>query len=256
MLRRTSDILNFTLGARDGEIGRVKDFYFDDQRWPVRYLVVDTGKWLEQREVLISPFAVRGFRETDKVVEVKLTREQIKGCPSIDTDAPVSRQYEREYYQYYGWPFYWEGPALWGPSAFPAYHYYPGLAAEGPRPLAPEQHSNPHLRSTSEVSGYHLEAPDGEIGHVEDFIFDDQDWVIQYLVVDTRNWWPGKKVLVSPAWATAVDWDRSRVQVSVAREAIRMAPEYNPTAPLSRDYEVRLFEHYHRHPYWERRMAA
>jgi PRC-barrel domain len=114
MLKKAKDILGFTLGAKDGEIGRVKDFYFDDQSWTVRYLVADTGKWLPQRKVLISPFAVKGFRDAESVVDVSLTRTQIKGSPSIDADAPVSRQFEQEYYKYYGWPLYWQGPGSMG----------------------------------------------------------------------------------------------------------------------------------------------
>jgi len=256
MLRQTKDTMNFVLQARNAEIGRVKDFYFDDQSWAVRYLVADTGKWLPLKRVLISPFAVGVFNETEKNVAVNLTRDQIENSPSIEEDAPISRQYERAYYAHYGWPYYWEGPGLWGPSAFPAYRYYPGLATEEPRPAQPEAEGDPHLRSVKEVTGYHLQAVDGEIGHVEDFIIDDSDWVIQYLVVDTRNWWPGKKVLVPPFWATSIDWDRSRVHLDLDRATIQRAPEYDAGHPIGREYEARLFEYYRRQPYWERRIAA
>ena len=253
MLRKTKDdILGFTLGAIDGEIGRAKDLYFDDQSWTVRYLVADTCKWLTLRQVLISPFAVQGFRDADKVVPLNLTRAQIKGSPSIDEDAPLSRQFELEYYGYYGWPLYWQGPGLWGPSALPV----PGLGTVTPAAERLEHHGDTHLRSVSEVKGYHFEALDGEIGHVEDFILDDQDWVIRYLVADTRNWWPGKKVLLPPAWATNVDWARSSVHVNLAREVIKGAPEYDPSVPISRGYEASLFDYYSRQPYWEHRLAA
>lgn len=255
MLRKTNDVLGFTLAARDGELGRVKDFYFDDESWTVRYLVADTGKWLALRRVLISPFAVRGFHETDKSVAVDLTKDQVKHSPSIEADAPVSRQYELSYYQYYGWPYYWEGPGLWGPSARPLYQFEPALGAE-PGPGTPVQRGDPHLRSTSEVAGYYLQAEDGDLGHVEDFVIDDGDWAIQYLVVDTRNWWPGKKVLVPPSWAAAVDWERSQVRVKLDRATIKNAPEYDTARPISREYEARLFDYYQRQPYWQRRMAA
>jgi hypothetical protein len=256
MLRKAKDVMDFTLGARDGEIGRVKDFYFDEKSWTVRYLVADTGKWLELRRVLISTFAIRGFRDGDHLVEVDLTKDQITNSPSIEEHAPVSRQYELEYYNYYGWPYYWRGPALWGASARPAYRYYPAPSPDA-SPLAMPEHSNdPNLRSTEEVMGYHIQAQDGEIGHVADFLIEDEDWVIRYLVVDTRNWWPGKHVLLPPAWATALDWDRSKVHVDLDRETIKGAPHYDLSHWMSREYETKLFDYYGRPPYWEQRLAA
>jgi len=256
MLRKAKDVMDFTLGAQDGEIGRVKDFYFDDEAWTVRYLVADTGKWLALKRVLISPFAVQGFRDRDKVVEINLTRDQVKGSPSIEENAPVSRQYELEYLQYYGWPFYWQGPGLWGPWTEPVYRDYPVPGPEAPAPAESEPQDDLHLRSTGEVTGYHLEARDGEIGHVADFIIDDADWAIQYLVIDTGHWWPGRKVLLSPVWSTSVDWDRSQVRVDLDRATIKLAPVYDPSIPITREYEARLFAYYSQPPYWERRLAA
>src|SRR5512133_2670330 len=255
MLRRANELMGFTLGAREGEIGRVKDFYFEDDSWTVRYLVVDTGKWLPLRSVLISPWAILGFNDREKVVEVSLTRDQVKACPSTEENAPVSRQYEREYYRYYGWPHYWQGPGLWGPSTEPVLPHHPGPELEETA-AQPEQQSDPHLRSVSEVTGYHLEAQDGASGHVEDCVIADGDWVIQYLVIDTRNWWPGKKVLLPPQWAVRVDWEQSRVQALLGRVAIKQAPEYDPSVPITREYEARLFGYYNQQPYWERRLAA
>jgi hypothetical protein len=133
---------------------------------------------------------------------------------------------------------------------------FPGVGTLPPATAEPEHRGDPHLRSISEVKGYHLEAVDGEIGHVEDFILDDQDWVIQYLVADTRNWWPGKRVLLPPAWATTIDWNRSSVHVNLARDVIKGALEYDSAVPVSRAYEARLHEYYARQPYWERQLAA
>jgi PRC-barrel domain len=256
MLRKTKDVMEFTLAARDGELGRVKDFYFDDENWTIRYLIADTGKWLELRRVLISPFAIRQFHDPEKAVEIGLTKAQIEGSPTIDTDAPVSRQYEMEYYRYYGWPFYWQGTALWGPSSRPSYRYFPGLASEVPSASGVTQASDPHLHSTGEILGYHLQASDAELGQVEDFVFDDTDWAIHYLVVNTGNWWRGKKVLLPPDWAGALDWERSRVHVNLEQSQIAPAPEYDPSLPITREYEARLFSHYSRQPYWERPLAA
>jgi hypothetical protein len=256
MLRRANDLIGFTLGARDGEIGRVRDFYFDETNWTVRYLMADTGKWLPLRQVLIAPVAVRGFKEDRKEVIVDLTKDQVKHSPSIDEHTPLSRKYEMEYFRYFGWPYYWQDAGLWGPATPPVAASGPGPGQEGRIEAADEPVAEPHLRNAEEVLGYHIQAADGEIGHLEDLILDDQEWVFRYLAVDTRNWWPGKRVLLPPMWATSLDWQRSRIHVQLDRVTIRNAPEYDPSAPIDREFEVSLFEYYHRPPYWERRLAA
>jgi hypothetical protein len=107
-----------------------------------------------------------------------------------------------------------------------------------------------HLRSTHAVTGYHIQATDGEIGHVEDFIIDDETWTIRYLLVNTLNWWPGKKVLVSPLWIDRVSWGESKVFVNLSRETIKHSPEYTEEFLLTRDYEDELHRHYNRRGYW------
>jgi len=119
MLRIVKKLFENKLGASDGEIGHVNDFYFDDQNWAVRYLVADTGSWMPGRLVLISPHAFGNLYQGGKVLLFNLTRQQIENSPSIELHKPVSRQYEEEYHRYYGWPFYWQGDQLWGMSAFP-----------------------------------------------------------------------------------------------------------------------------------------
>lgn len=251
MLQNVKRILGYKLAATDGEIGRVKDVYFDDQTWTIRYLVADTGNWLPGKQVLISPWALRHVSPAEAHIEVTLTRQQIEDSPPITADLPVSRQHEIEYYQYYGWPMYWYGPALWGPAPFPAY-FEAGPNALVPPPPTNHAHSasNPHLRSAGAVIGYQIHARDGEIGHAEDFLFDDENWAIRYLEIDTRNWWPGKKVLVAPQWIERVSWEKSAVYVDLNRKTIEQAPEYDPLSPVSRDYETQLFNHYQREGYW------
>lgn len=253
MLYNTKDLKGFSLGARDGEIGRVKDFYFDDQQWPVRYLVADTAKWLAGRQVLIAPHAICNVRRGDGVVEVDLTREQIRESPSIGEEVPVSRQYEREYFTYYNWPYYWQGAALWGPGPLPVTE---GLPGPTPDEAVGAESADPHLRSMNAVAGYYLRGTDGELGHVDDFIIDTLQWVVRYLVIDTRNWWPGKKVLISPDWVQAVSWEEATVRVDLPRELIREAPVYDSSSELTRDYEEKLHRHYSRPGYWDRRLAA
>lgn len=252
MLRTAKEVKGYTLGARNGEIGRVKDFYYDDQNWTVRYLVADTNKWLPGRKVLISPFALRGFRDADQLLNVDLTREQIKESPSIDEDMPVSRQYEIQYHQYYNWPFYWQGAGLWGPDAFPL----APVSTPSPETTPPKPTGDPHLQSTEATRDYKIHARDGDIGHVADFVLDDINWRIRYLEIDTQNWWSGKKILVAPEWISAIDWHRSNVTVGLTRAIIQGAPEYNPKKRIDRDYEARLHEYYQRAPYWDQRLAA
>jgi hypothetical protein len=258
MLRKTKDLVGARLAAQDGDIGHVKDFYFDDRSWTFRYLVADTGKWLEDRQVLLSPFAVRGLEEhPHKIIQVNLSKAQIEASPSIEEHKPISRQYELEYLQYYGWPEYWPGPLLWGPVEAP-WAYIPAGAPSLPaHPVNPlDTSGDAHLRSARDISGfsgYQIQALDQVFGHVEYFIFEDQNWAIRYLVCDTRNWWPGKHFLLSPQWIAWVSWSESRVYVDLDREAIRRAPEYHPDIVINREYERLLFSHYNREPYWERR---
>lgn len=248
------DLRGFAVGATDGDIGQVEECYFDDASFTVRHLVVDTGGWLGGRKVLISPMALRAIDWDGKRINAALTKAQVEKSPAIDTDRPVSRQHEVEYYSYYGYPYYWAGPYLWG--AYP----YPLPLSDRATSLEKERHwdwagdgGDPHLRSSAEVTGYHIAAMDGDIGHVEDFLVDDATWTIRYMIVDTRNWWPGKKVVVSPEWIERVDWSDAKVHVGVTREQIKKSPEYDPSGPVERDYETRLHDHYGRPSYWSDR---
>ena len=193
MLREAKEFKSFKLRARDGDIGKAREFYFDDRYWTVRYLVADTGGWLSGRQVLITPYSLEPAIEVDQVLPVGLSKKQIEESPSLASDEPVSRQYETRFYNHYGLPYYGDGPNMWGISSYIVRD--PEAVREEARR---EEAWDPHLRSTSEVTGYHIQALDGEIGHVEDFIIDDETWSIRYLVVDTKNWWAGKRVLVSP----------------------------------------------------------
>lgn len=249
MQKSTKDLKGNTIVSTDGDIGKVDDFYFDDEDWTIRYLVADTGNWLVGRKVLLSPIAVGKADFSSGQVNVKLTKKQVEESPSIDTDKPVSRQHEAYYHDYYGYPYYWSGPYLWGSM------YYPGLPVDDQqrvdeRRAEREEAGDLHLRSAATVAGYHIEATDGDIGHVEDFIVDDESWEIRYMVVDTRNWLPGKKVLVAPRWIDRVSWEESKVYVSLTREAIENAPEYDPDA-LNREYEEKLHDHYGQPRYWD-----
>ena len=245
MLSKAKTLKGYKLDSLDGEIGKVKEFYFDDQHWTIRYLVADTGNWLTGRQVLISPYALVAVNKEEQHIAIDLTKKQIEDSPSLDSDKPVSRQFEEDYYGYYGWPMYWGGPYMWG-----SYPYIVRDREKWRESTQGEKAWDPHLRSTHDVSGYHIQAADGEIGHVEDFIIDDETWAIRYLIIDTQNWWPGKMVLVSPRWIERVSWNESKVFVNLSRETIKQSPEYTEESLLTRDYETGLHRHYNRQGYW------
>jgi hypothetical protein len=171
MLRNTTDLMRYSLQAKDGDAGSIEDFYFDDETWTIRYVVAETGTWLEGRSVLISPFSLGELNSNEKIVEVKLIKSQIENSPAIDTHKPVSRQHETAYFDYYGYPYYWSGPYLWGPMAYPADPAAPTetqtLASETKAANKREQVEDQHLRSTNAVTGYYIGPTDGEMGHVE-----------------------------------------------------------------------------------------
>jgi uncharacterized protein YrrD len=239
MIRSFEQTRGMGVAALDGSIGTIHDVYFDDREWVLRYYVVDTGKWLPGRKVLIPPHVVRPNSPEQTGLPVNLTRDQVRNSPDMDLERPVERQAEVALYRYYGWTPYWFPLDPPGPVVIE------GNAAEREREATSGHYGgDPNLRSAKEVTGYRVAATDDEIGHVEDFLFDDETARIRYAVVDTRNWLPGKKVLIAPQWITDVKWAESKAYVAVHRDAVRNSPEYNPAAVLDRAYESRLFEHY------------
>jgi hypothetical protein len=231
MLRSLVQLYGSKLGASDGAIGHVKDFYFDDQSWAVRYLVADTGSWLPGRQVLISPHAFGSLGPDGKALSVNLTRKQIEDSPPIESHKPVSRQYEEEYYRYYGWPYYWRGGALWGLSGFPILDM-PREALPKDVAIANDEHherTDAHLRSAQTVNGYHLQTTGGTIGHISDFLIDDQSWVISQLAIKTGHRLSGSEVQVPTSKVERISWDESTVFVNLTREAVDRSPPHHLT---------------------------
>jgi len=246
MMHKVKTLKGYKLHCHDGELGKAVEFYFDDKHWTIRYLVADTGDWLTDQKVLLSPYALVTVNKEKEFIVVDLTKKQIERSPSLNSDKPVSRQFEEEYFGYYGWPIYWGGLDIWGTDPYIVRD--PAKWKESPHS---EKTWDPHLRSTHEVSGYHIQASNGEIGHVEDFIIDDETWTIRYLIIDTENWWPGKKILVSPGWIKRVSWSESKVFVNLSCEAIKQSPEFKEDSfLLMRDYEAELHRHYNLKGYW------
>ena len=224
MLRTADSLRGYSLAASDGQIGRVKDFYFDDRTWTVRYLVANTGNWLMDKLVLISPKTLGAVEQDRDIIDTSLTKKQIEDSPPAESDKPFSDHLELRYFPFNGWP------AIYMPDE--------------------HGHEDVHLRSTAEVTGYSVAAIDEHIGHIADFLIDDSDWAIRYLVVDTKDWLPGKQVLMSPEWIREINWNDYSVHVDVRRDTIETSPEFVRDAPLSREYEADLCRHYGKDGYW------
>jgi hypothetical protein len=257
MLRSINDLHRLVVEGIDGSIGRINDLYFDDQAWTIRFLVVETGAWLEGRKVLISPFATHEPDWKRLLLPVSVKREQVRKSPNVDSRRPVSRQHEIEHAAYCGYPYYWGGAGIWGDGMRPRMM----LAACGGAESAEAQRQetefvqaqadahrrrgdDPHLRSTHAMIRYHIHATDGEVGHVDGMIIDDETWTIRYLVVNTSDWWLGHQVLVAPPWITDISWLEATVSVDLSRDAIKRAPAYNHDALPDREQERRMYEHY------------
>jgi hypothetical protein len=249
MLRNSSEIIGYTIGASDGQLGRVTDFLFDDDTWLVRWLVIDTGSWLSGRKVLLPPSVLGHFSAIGDQFSVRLTKQQVKDSPGVDTDLPVSRQMETNTYDYYGWNPYWSSGLYMGGYSWGAGNMSPvpyGDFLRGAEEIAAEEQEDNdlHLRSVKAVTGYHIHASDGEIGHVADFLVEDADWGIHYLVVDTRNWWPGRKILVSPRSIKDIDWMNRMVNLRVARQRVKDSPTYDASTVVDRAYENHFNDYY------------
>lgn len=246
MLRSLNEILGYRVETLDGVLGRVKDFLFDDQSWGIQYLAVDTGDWLLDGRVLIAPQTAREPVWSSGVIPVTLTKEQVASSPGIESHVPVSRRYERWRPDYYSWQLNWLASSPLGIGA-------PGILMPVTMAQAEEPDSQPapeeHLQSARDVTGYRAGALDGEVGRVADFLVLTETWVIRYLVVETRRWIPGRKVLVSPAWVTRMDWPEKRLHMDLNREEIRNSVAFDPSAPVNREREVRLYDYYGRPRY-------
>lgn len=251
MIRSADSLKHFELRARDGVLGQVKDLYFDDEHWAIRYLIVETGTWLNSRKVLIATSVLDAPDWEGRMLPVNLTTEQVRQSPSIDTEEAVTREQEAGLQAHYGWPAYWAGGDYFGGALAaplpmvdaPAYPPMPAtaqVALAGTPAVRTAPHGDPHLRRAGAVMGYRLEATDGGIGHINDLLFEDLTWGIGYLVIDPSNWLPGRSVVVSPDWISSVSWAQSRVYIDLTREAVKAAPAYDPEAAWDENYARRI----------------
>lgn len=243
--RSVNDLIGYKIIAKDGELGKVSEFYFDDLTWSIRYLVVETGNWLSEKKVIIPHAALRITDWKSKEFNVNLTMEQVRNSPDFESEKTVSRQHEIELFQYYAFPFYWEdGFYIQGTGMLPIIPNMAKKTVKEENESALQLNEDPHLRSTNKVRGYNIHTINGEIGHVEDYIVDDKKWNLCFLIVDTHNWLPGRKVLISPHWIDHIDWNESKVYVQLSKESIENSPEFDAGQPIGEDYGKELFIHY------------
>ena len=253
MLRAISALKGLTVDAIGGDIGHVHDVYFDARQWTVRYFVVDTGTWLSGRRVLVSPMSLHAAQVSGDRLNVGLTRAQVEEAPSWDTDKPVSQAARDRPCAALRLPVLLDGPGTLGSRMGSSDRVAPIMP---PNPVEEEirarerESADSNLHSASDVIGSYVQAADDDVGHVEDFLVDERTWAIRYLVVDTRNWLPGRKVVIAPSWIKSISWEESKVHVDLSRSEVEGAPEYDPSRPMERTLEVRLYEHYRRPAYW------
>jgi uncharacterized protein YrrD len=248
-MRNLKDLEGYTVQASDGEVGSVHDFYFDDDQWTVRYLIVLTSKELNKVKVLLSPQAVDKIYDDEKSVQLTVSQGNVKNSPNVDTAKPISRKLETEIHDYYQWSYYWQSGGVSGIGPGVVSVYPP--AADRDQESGAEKATHPNLRSTSEVLGYNIQARDGEIGFLEDFVIEDEAWRMLYMIVNTGNWLSDRKVLISPQWIEQISWPNSTVEVDLKKETVRHSPELDSNTPINREYETKLYDHYGRNKYWE-----
>jgi uncharacterized protein YrrD len=241
MTYNIKDLIGMTIGATDGEIGNIKDFYFEDNTWRIRYLVIETGDWLNGRMVLITTEALLTPELDDKILPVTLTKDQVRSSPDVDTQLPVYRQQEIILYDHYALGNYWRGGFVAGGMPLPMDEI---LFQENQDIDNRVRNDDVHLHSAVHVASYSVESEDGAVGDVKDFLVNNEVWEIDYIVVDTGAWFPGKKVIISPKWIKQIRWDRSVIIVKLTKASIKNSPEYNHQLPLNNAYARNLEAHY------------
>jgi hypothetical protein len=258
MQHTLNDLNDFAIHATDGIIGKIKDYYFDDRRWVVRYLVVEIGSLIESKKVLLSPSVIKHINREDKTLSVDLSLSEIKNSPHIDTSRSSSQQYEIDYLSYYGYAFYWGNNSLWDSFATPAVdanHKTDVPMSEKSAKAADtfmsidtvrRMYGDRHLRSCDEIIGYHIQATDGEIGYLQKILIEDGTWEIHYFIASTGSWWAGRQVLVSPLMIKDISWGDAKIYVDMTQQQVQSAPLFDVAAQVNRQKELGVYLHYGR----------
>ncbi|MFW5897624.1 MAG: PRC-barrel domain-containing protein [Halanaerobium sp.] len=258
MLRKLKNLKGFTIHGRDGDLGKARDFYFDQHRFIMRYLLVDTGNWLKHEQTLISTDSFKEINYENNEILVDLSSDELEEAPSLEKNKPISKLMEEKVVKHFEWPLYWsthhptDGPSIQSGSLIRKKLFnFENLDDQEKEEKEKEIESN--LRSFNEVRGYHIQAQDKEFGHLEDLFVDEENWIIRYLLIDTRNILPGKDVLIAPEWLKNISWNKEKIYVSKTKEEIKNAPEYREEKTdnlVHRSYEEKLYDHYDELKYW------
>lgn len=253
MVRSLKGIVGYRLDAQGDCVGKVKDLLFDDEKMAVRYIVANTGGWLSKHKVLISPHHLHepNLERIGNYFDLALTKAKVENAPLLQTEAPISRQYEDAFAAYYDHPPYWSGAMIWG------FHGSPGGAAIPPdgQPAPPDdvidQIEKSHLRSFEEVRKYDIQASDGIIGVLDDLIVECDSWRLRYVIVDINGWIPGGKRMLDIDWLDGFDFTGAVAKIDLPKEKIKNAPDFDPTAAVNVDYQARLYNYYGKPVQWE-----
>lgn len=249
MLHMLKNLEGLRINTTEGNTGKTEDFYFDDKEWVIRYLVIDVGTLLNSKKVLLSPMSIKDVNTESKTITVSISTEKMKNSPDIDTQKPVSRQYEADYLGYFGYPSYWGSKGLWGSYSSP-YLIAAEVADIADGQDTPDMYANIeamryrdqdlHIRSCDKVKGYHIKATDGDLGHLDGMLVDTYTWAIKYLIINTSNWWLGHCVLIAPKQIKEVTWLGSMIYVDMTQKQVKEAPLFDPDIPFSHEQENEL----------------
>ncbi|PKL90727.1 MAG: photosystem reaction center subunit H [Candidatus Goldiibacteriota bacterium HGW-Goldbacteria-1] len=251
MLRSLKSLKGYSALTPEDEMGSVEDFFFDNKLWIIRYLVVKLDKQIPGKSVLVTPKALIKAPDWEtKSFVFDISSDMLAKCPDIDLKKPVNRQEEDKLLKHFSWPVYWQQQSIYGSPVITGIN--PGKITQEPEEEPEEKNVDPHLFSVQGLIKYKIQAKDGEVGNVEDIIIDDETWQAHYLVIDTNSWLPGGKVLVDPSWVDEFEWKRESVRVSVTKETLKQSPVYDPSSPVNRGYETRLYDYHGRPKYWEK----
>jgi sporulation protein YlmC with PRC-barrel domain len=244
MLRRARKLFGYTVRATDGNLGKIIDLYLDAQSWTIRYLAVETGPWLLGRRALVRPTKAEEPQDDERVVPILISREEVEKSPEIELAKTVPQEEMAQLDEYWGWPHRLAESRLVQRLPVDEAH----VARE--QDAIDRQKPRSHLWSAREIRGYRIRARDGEFGRVEDFYLTTDEWMIRYLMIDTQAWGEGRHVLIAPPWLEEFDWRERTLAVGLTQEQIEASPFFDPSEPITREYELALCEHYGRDGYW------
>lgn len=225
----TSTLKKYSIYATDGEMGKVHDLYFDDERWGLRYAVVDSRKWLPGRRVLLSPATFDSINDEEGFVKANEDKETIRNSPKVPEGQPITKEVEKSLTGYYGWSRYWTDSLVGGIQPRP----YNDLRNEALAKDQMQQELNLNndkdhdLRSAGETMDYKVHADNGKLGHAADLVFDDHYWKMRYLVVQGEGL-PNEDqyYLIDLQDVESVDWFDGDIYVKGSLESIKNKKSY------------------------------